>query len=72
MGTINLAWWNLQNFFDTGDDPISKDFEYTAEAGWTQEVFEVKKANPAHALNALHEAGKFELVNVAEVDGLTR
>jgi len=75
MGTINIAWWNLQNFFDTDDDPISKDFEYTAEAGWTQEVFEVKKANLAHALNALHDGGnprfgKFELVNVAEIDGL--
>jgi len=39
-------------------------------------VFEAKKANLAHALNALHEGGnprfgKPELVNVAEVDGLT-
>jgi hypothetical protein len=50
MGTINIAWWNLQNFFDTDDDPISKDFEYSAEAGWTQEVFEAKKANLAQAL----------------------
>jgi Endonuclease/Exonuclease/phosphatase family len=23
MGTIAVAWWNLQNLFDTDDDPIS-------------------------------------------------
>lgn len=68
MGTINIAWWNLQNFFDTDDDPISKDFEYTAEAGWTQEVFEAKKANLAHALNALHGGAGPELLAVAEIE----
>ena len=68
MGTINIAWWNLQNFFDTDDDPISKDFAYTAEAGWTQEVFEAKKANLANALNALHDGAGPELLTVAEIE----
>jgi hypothetical protein len=68
MGTINIAWWNLQNFFDTDDDPISKDFEYTAEKGWTQEVFEAKKANLAQALNALHDGAGPELLAVAEIE----
>jgi hypothetical protein len=39
MGTINLTWWNLGNFFDTDDDPISRDFEYTPANGWTPQVF---------------------------------
>lgn len=68
MGTINFAWWNLQNFFDTDDDPISKDFEYTTDAGWTQEVFEAKKANLARALNALHHGSGPELLAVAEIE----
>ena len=68
MGTINLAWWNLQNFFDTDDDPISKDFEYTAEFGWTPEVFEAKKANLARALNATHGNKGPELLAVAEIE----
>ena len=38
MGTINIAWWNLQNFFDTDDDPISKDFEYSAAKGCTHQA----------------------------------
>jgi hypothetical protein len=29
MGTINVAWWNLENRFDTEDDPISQDFKFT-------------------------------------------
>jgi len=58
----------LQNFFDTVDDPISKDFEYTADEGWTQEVFEVKKANLAQALNALHNGYGPELLAVSEIE----
>ena len=68
MGTINFAWWNLQNFFDTDDDQISKDFQYTAAKGWTQEVFEAKKANLARALNATHGGTGPELLAVAEIE----
>jgi hypothetical protein len=68
MGTINLTWWNLQNFFDTVDDPISKDFEYTAAKGWTQDVFEAKKTNLAKALNATHNNSGPELLVVAEIE----
>jgi len=68
MGTINFTWWNLQNFFDTDDDPISKDFEYTAKEGWTQEVFDAKKARLAQALNATHNGAGPELLAVAEIE----
>jgi hypothetical protein len=30
MDTINVASWNLENLFDTDDDRISQDFEFTA------------------------------------------
>lgn len=68
MGTINVVWWNLQNFFDTDDDPISKDFEYTAEYGWTEDVFRAKKANLAKALNAVHGGAGPELLAVCEIE----
>jgi endonuclease/exonuclease/phosphatase family metal-dependent hydrolase len=68
MGSINLTWWNLQNFFDTDDDPISKDFEFTAEYGWTDEVFEAKKTNLANALNATHAGAGPELLVVCEIE----
>ena len=39
MGTIAVAWWNLENLFDTDDDPISQDFEFTKANGWTDDVY---------------------------------
>lgn len=72
MGTINFVWWNLQNFFDTDDDPLSKDFHYTVADGWTGDVFAGKKANLAAALAALHDGAGPDLLAVAEIekDGL--
>jgi Endonuclease/Exonuclease/phosphatase family len=69
MGTIHVAWWNLENLFDTTDDPISRDFEYTPAAGWTEEAFGAKKANLAAALNELHSGQGPELLGVAEIEG---
>jgi len=68
MGTIHLTWWNLGNFFDTDDDPISRDFDFTVGQGWTQAVFEAKKANLAAALNATHGGAGPELLAVAEIE----
>lgn len=47
MGSISVAWWNLQNLFDTDDDPISSDLEFTVEKGWTAEAFAARKASLA-------------------------
>ncbi len=68
MGTINSVWWNLQNFFDTDDDPISDDFDFTAAEGWTPEVFNAKKANLAAALNATHDGAGPDLLAVCEIE----
>jgi endonuclease/exonuclease/phosphatase family metal-dependent hydrolase len=68
MPSINFTWWNLENLFDTDDDPISKDFDYTAANGWTPEVFAAKKANLAAALNATHGGSGPELLAVAEIE----
>lgn len=72
MPQINFTWWNLQNFFDTDDDPISLDFEYTPAHGWTQERFEQKRDNLARALAATHDGQGPHLLAVAEIekDGL--
>lgn len=68
MPHVNLVWWNLQNFFDTDDDPISADFDYTPENGWTRERFEQKRANLAAALNATHNGEGPHLLAVAEIE----
>lgn len=69
MGTINAAWWNLENLFDTDDDPISQDFEFTVANGWTPEIYAAKRANLAAVLNQLYEGAGVELLGVAEVEG---
>jgi Endonuclease/Exonuclease/phosphatase family len=69
MGTIAVAWWNLENLFDTDDDPISQDFEFTKANGWTDEVYAAKRANLAGVLNELHGGLGPELLGVAEVEG---
>jgi ABC-type proline/glycine betaine transport system substrate-binding protein len=51
MGTIAMAWWNLENLFDTDDDPISQDFEFTKANGWTEEAYAAKRHNLAGVLN---------------------
>jgi endonuclease/exonuclease/phosphatase family metal-dependent hydrolase len=68
MGTIKITWWNLENFFDTDDDPISRDFDFTAEKGWTPEVFNAKKQNLATALAATHDGAGPDLLAVAEIE----
>ena len=69
MPSLRLAWWNLENLFDTVDDPISRDLEVTPAAGWTDEAYAAKVANLAAALDELHGGQGPELLGVAEVEG---
>jgi hypothetical protein len=63
--SLRVAWWNLENLFDTVDDPIARDFEFTPEQGWTEEAYAAKRANLAAVLDELRP----ELLGVAEVEG---
>jgi len=69
MGSIRVGWWNLQNLFDTEDDPISADLEFTLATGWTPEVYAAKLANLAAAIRELHAGQGPELLGVCEVEG---
>jgi Endonuclease/Exonuclease/phosphatase family len=71
VGSIRVAWWNLENLFDTVDDPISRDFDFTPSEGWTATAYKAKKQNLAAALNELHGGLGPELLGVAEVEGDT-
>ncbi|MGH9118783.1 MAG: endonuclease/exonuclease/phosphatase family protein [Acidimicrobiales bacterium] len=69
MGDLRVAWWNLENLFDTDDDPMSADFEFTRAEGWTPELLAAKIANLAAVINQLHADAGPELLGVAEVEG---
>ena len=68
MDTINFVWWNLQNFFDTDDDPISQDFEFTRDWGWTEAVFRTKLESLAAALAELHASRPIGLFACCEIE----
>jgi Endonuclease/Exonuclease/phosphatase family len=69
MPTIHVGWWNLENLFDTTDDPISRDFDFTPAEGWNDQAFAAKKANLAAVLGELHAGQGTDLLGVAEVEG---
>ena len=68
MATINFAWWNLQNFFDTDDDPISNDFAFGNSDFYTEEVFNSKKNNLATGLELIWKAEGIDLLTVCEIE----
>jgi hypothetical protein len=67
--SLRVAWWNLENLFDTVDDPISRDFDFTPAEGWTEAAYAAKRANLAAALDELHSGQGPELLGVAEIEG---
>jgi hypothetical protein len=69
MGTVRVGWWNLENLFDTVDDPISADLEFTEAKGWTADLLAAKITNLAAAIDELHDGQGPELFGVAEVEG---
>ncbi len=50
---INVAFWNLGNLFDTTDDPVSNDFDFTPAMGWTPATQAAKVANLASVIDAM-------------------
>ncbi len=42
MDPISVAFWNLQNLFDTTASPIAADLEFTPADGWTEAVLDAK------------------------------
>lgn len=65
---LGVGWWNLQNYFDTDDDPIADDFEYTPARGWTPSLFEFKRSQLAAVLRAMDAARPLDLLAVCEVE----
>jgi hypothetical protein len=70
MSEINVAFWNLQNLFDTTASEIATDLGYTPEKGWTQAVFEQKLANLADVINLMFDEEKPDLLGLCEIENL--
>ncbi|AOS83294.1 hypothetical protein BIU88_03530 [Chlorobaculum limnaeum] len=68
MSEIKVAFWNLQNLFDTTASSIATDLEFTPEQGWTDEVFDIKIANLASIIRQMHGGAGPDLLGLCEVE----
>ncbi|MDJ0780894.1 MAG: hypothetical protein QNJ22_02930 [Desulfosarcinaceae bacterium] len=65
---LNIAFWNLGNLFDTIDSPISQDFEFTPDKGWTAETQTAKIGNLAAVINQMFDGNGPDLLGICEVE----
>ncbi len=68
MSQIRVAFWNLQNLFDTTPSEIGADFDFTPGKGWTQAVFDQKLKNLAEVIKLMHGGRKPDLLGVSEIE----
>lgn len=68
MAEIKVAFWNVQNLFDTTASPIAADLEFTPQQGWTEEVFALKIANLAKIIKQMHSGTGPDLLGLCEVE----
>jgi predicted extracellular nuclease len=68
--TLYLAFWNLQNLFDTIDDPIKNDNEFLpdGELEWTEDRLDKKMYNLARVIRSMNNEKGPDLLGVCEVE----
>jgi hypothetical protein len=68
MSNIKIAFWNLQNLFDTHVSEIAADLGFTPADGWTQSVYENKVANLAAVIQLMHAGDMPDLLGLCEIE----
>jgi predicted extracellular nuclease len=68
--TIVVAFWNLQNLFDTIDDPQKDDQEFlpSSELEWTNERLDKKMYNLARVIRSMNNSKGPDILGVCEVE----
>jgi len=71
---LTMMWWNVENLFDTVDDPLTRDSEFTPEGKkrWTEKKLLLKCMRISHIVKvaALKTGGYPEILAFAEVENL--
>ena len=65
---INVAFWNLQNLFDTDISPIAADLEFTPVNGWDRRAFEAKVTNLAEIIRLMFDGRGPDLLGLCEIE----
>ncbi|GAB4297181.1 MAG: endonuclease [Ignavibacteriaceae bacterium] len=68
--TLTAAFWNLENLFDTIDDPVKADEEFLpgSEKEWTEERLEKKMYNLSRVIRSMNNGSGPDLLGVCEVE----
>jgi hypothetical protein len=68
--TLLIAFWNLQNLFDTIDDPLKEDEEFLPDGGmeWTEERLDKKIYNLARVIRMMNNEKGPDLLGFCEVE----
>lgn len=65
-----VASWNVENLYDTSDDPATEDEEFLpgSEKEWTEERFEKKLASIAKVINYMNNGEGPDILGLMEVE----
>ncbi len=68
--TIFVAFWNLQNLFDTKDDPAKEDESFlpNGEMQWTEDRLDKKMFNLSRVIRMMNDGNAPDLLGVCEVE----
>jgi hypothetical protein len=68
MLEIKVAFWNVENLFDTITSQIAADLEFTPARGWTEAVLNRKLKNIASIIKQMHGGQGPDLLGLCEVE----
>ncbi len=71
MAQIRIAFWNLQNLFDSKISEIADDLGFTVESGYTKEVMNQKIENLAAVIKRMHGGKMPDLLGICEIENKT-
>ncbi len=68
--TLYIAFWNVENLFDTIDDPLKDDAEWLPESEkeWTEERLEIKMNNLSRIIRSMNDSKGPDILGVCEVE----
>jgi len=68
--TLCVAFWNLQNLFDTVDDPEKNDEEFLPDGNleWTEERLDKKMYNLSRIIRMMNDGNGPDILGVCEVE----
>lgn len=68
MSSFNIAFWNLQNLFDTSLSEIAADFGFTPANGWTDQAKATKISNLATIINGMFDGDGPDILGICEIE----